>query len=208
MFSISLSGLYSSHVVKTVKHLLPCWKRKVTENNDISQNSFSFLCIYFVACLSSTRCLKPPSVRSRSCSGASPLNPSSWSERSQEVAAVSARRSRRHQHKSRLFILMHLVWSRSLVWKTASVCCRSPSVLVVTVWRFRIMADGPEAQADVDDPPSISFPPLITVSDLPGATAAGNHGWVKCEQPWVISPHRGPWCVSEDSTRRCGDSCL
>lgn len=35
------------------------------------------------------------------------------------------------------------------------------------------MADGPEA--DVDEPPSIHFPPLITVTDLPGATAAGNH---------------------------------
>lgn len=34
------------------------------------------------------------------------------------------------------------------------------------------MADGPEA--DVDDPPSMPFPPLITVSDLPGSTAAGN----------------------------------
>lgn len=34
------------------------------------------------------------------------------------------------------------------------------------------MADGPEA--DVDEPPSIQFPPLITVTDLPGATAAGN----------------------------------
>lgn len=32
------------------------------------------------------------------------------------------------------------------------------------------MADGPEA----DEPPSIQFPPLITVTDLPGATAAGN----------------------------------
>ncbi|XP_041857638.1 ankyrin repeat and SOCS box protein 1 [Melanotaenia boesemani] len=48
------------------------------------------------------------------------------------------------------------------------------------------MADGPDA--DVDDPPSISFPPLITVSDLPSATAAGRNlkEWLQeqfCDKP-------------------------
>ena len=39
----------------------------------------------------------------------------------------------------------------------------------------RTMADpGPEAAAEGDDPPSTTPPPLITVSGLPSATAAGN----------------------------------
>ncbi|XP_068428126.1 ankyrin repeat and SOCS box protein 1 isoform X2 [Clinocottus analis] len=38
------------------------------------------------------------------------------------------------------------------------------------VRHFGSMADGPEA--DVDDPPGVTVLPLITVSDLPGATAA------------------------------------
>lgn len=49
----------------------------------------------------------------------------------------------------------------------------------------RRMAEGPEAQADGDDPPSVNSPPLITVSDLPSATAAGNSVClcVNCNRP-------------------------
>lgn len=62
-----------------------------------------------------------------------------------------------------------------------------------SAWRcdhFGSMADGPEA--DVDDPPSINFPPLITVSDLPSATAAGNYGCENRKRWWLIiaSTHR------------------
>ncbi|XP_038575815.1 ankyrin repeat and SOCS box protein 1-like [Micropterus salmoides] len=48
------------------------------------------------------------------------------------------------------------------------------------------MADGPEG--DADEPPSINFPPLITISDLPSATAAGRNlkEWLQeqfCDKP-------------------------
>lgn len=57
-----------------------------------------------------------------------------------------------------------------------------------TSWHSRRMADGPEA--DVDDPPSMHFPPLITVSGLPGTTAAGNRGFL-----WLGSPLDMSWVV-------------
>ncbi|XP_028992463.1 ankyrin repeat and SOCS box protein 1 isoform X2 [Betta splendens] len=49
------------------------------------------------------------------------------------------------------------------------------------------MADAPEPRADADDPPRVTLPPLITVSDLP-STAAGRNlkEWLQeqfCDRP-------------------------
>lgn len=61
------------------------------------------------------------------------------------------------------------------------------------------MADGPEA--DVDDPPSIHFPPLITVSDLPSATAAGNHESTVCSDDSSVLSSMYPAGVRGEPTQ-------
>lgn len=60
-------------------------------------------------------------------------------------------------------------------------------------WHLGRMADGPEG--DVDDPPSMHFPPLITVSDLPGSTAAGNRFRLRLHSP-LDSSSKEPSCCS------------
>lgn len=65
---------------------------------------------------------------------------------------------------------------------------------------LRRMADGPEAV--VDEPPSSHFPPLITVSDLAGATAAGNLGPDR-EQYSVCVRTTPPIFSSHGDSHRC-----
>lgn len=55
---------------------------------------------------------------------------------------------------------------------SSHVCLRVRLSQAGTCGQAGRMADGPEAE--VDEPPSLPFPPLITVSDLPGTTPAGN----------------------------------
>lgn len=109
-------------------------------------------------------------------SDVSPLNPPSWAQSGSRAPSCAS--------STLTFVycdVSHLRHTACLVY------CQSTSV-GSTVWHFESMADGPEA--DVDDPPSIHFPPLITVSDLPGATAAGNHGSVKRDDSSTLSGGR------------------
>lgn len=56
------------------------------------------------------------------------------------------------------------------------------------------MADGP----DSDEPPSVRFPPLITVSDLPASTPAGERVCTSRDPPSVI-------CHPDADERRCSN---
>ncbi|MEQ2242489.1 hypothetical protein ILYODFUR_036366 [Ilyodon furcidens] len=57
------------------------------------------------------------------------------------------------------------------------------------------MADGPDA--DVDNPPSIIFPPLITVSDLPSTAADEcNQEAARRSEPDPPSSTESCWFIS------------
>lgn len=64
---------------------------------------------------------------------------------------------------------------------SSHVCLRVRLSQAGTCGQAGRMADGPEAE--VDEPPSLPFPPLITVSDLPGTTPAGN----RLIAPWTFT---------------------